>query len=110
MRIPGLVWWTLPLCLVAGSAFAQEKKSTTGTKAPTQKSEKKTDQLDINSASKDELKALPGIDTPVLYDTPRAQSNYARRGDASGMGAVYDRPAQKHGLRGEAVWVERTGL
>jgi DNA uptake protein ComE-like DNA-binding protein len=51
----------LTLCLVAGAAFAQEKKSTTGAKADTQKSEKKTDQIDINSASKQELMTLPGI-------------------------------------------------
>jgi competence protein ComEA len=54
---------------VAGSVFGQTKSSqttsksaqTTPKKSDTQKSEKKAAQLDINSASKQELMTLPGI-------------------------------------------------
>jgi competence protein ComEA len=57
------------LCFVTGSVFGQTKSSqttsksaqTTQKKADTQKSEKKAAQLDINSASKQELMTLPGI-------------------------------------------------
>ena len=47
--------------LVASSGFAQEKKGTAGNKTEAQKTEKKGGQIDINSASKQELMALPGI-------------------------------------------------
>jgi DNA uptake protein ComE-like DNA-binding protein len=47
--------------LVAGSGYAQEKKATAGSKTEAQKTEKKGGQIDINSASKQELMALPGI-------------------------------------------------
>jgi len=49
------------ISLIAGSGFAQEKKGTTGKKTEAQKTEKKGGQLDINTASKQELMALPGI-------------------------------------------------
>jgi DNA uptake protein ComE-like DNA-binding protein len=54
----------LTLCLAAGSAFAQDKKATTGAQAApqkTEKAEKKTDLIDINSATKQQLMTLPGI-------------------------------------------------
>ena len=49
------------ILLVAGSGFAQEKKGAAGNKAEAQKTEKKGGQVDINSATKQELMALPGI-------------------------------------------------
>jgi competence protein ComEA len=49
------------ISLMAGSGFAQEKKGTTGQKTEAQKTEKKGGQIDINTASKQELMALPGI-------------------------------------------------
>jgi len=49
------------ILLVAGSGLAQDKKGTAGKKTDTQKTEKKGGQVDINSASKQELMALPGI-------------------------------------------------
>src|SRR5437879_8385583 len=57
------------ICLVSGSAFAQAKDSgkkaapTASAKAQTaeKKAESKTALVDINSASKQELMALPGI-------------------------------------------------
>ena len=52
------------VALIAGSGFAQEKKGTTATgkKTEAQKTEKKGGgQVDINTASKQELMALPGI-------------------------------------------------
>jgi DNA uptake protein ComE-like DNA-binding protein len=56
-------------CFVTGSVFGQTKSSqttsksaqTTPKKADTQKSEKKAAQIDINSASKQELMTIPGI-------------------------------------------------
>jgi DNA uptake protein ComE-like DNA-binding protein len=51
----------LMISLVAGSGFAQEKKGTAGQKSQAQKTEKKGDQIDINSASKQDLMTLPGI-------------------------------------------------
>ena len=52
----------LMISLIAGSGFAQEKKGTTGNKTDAQKTEKKAaGQIDINSASKQELMTLPGI-------------------------------------------------
>jgi len=56
-------------CFVTGSVFGQTKSSqttsksaqTTQKKSDTQKSEKKAAQLDINSASKQDLMTLPGI-------------------------------------------------
>ena len=51
----------LTLCLVAGAAFAQEKKAPSSTKADSQKTEQKADLIDINSASKQQLMTLPGI-------------------------------------------------
>jgi DNA uptake protein ComE-like DNA-binding protein len=50
----------LTVLLLAGSGFAQGTKAG-GTKADQQKTEKKTDQIDLNSASKQELMTLPGI-------------------------------------------------
>lgn len=50
----------LTVLLLAGSGFAQGTKAS-GTKADQQKTEKKTDQIDLNSASKQELMTLPGI-------------------------------------------------
>jgi DNA uptake protein ComE-like DNA-binding protein len=50
----------LMISLIAGSGFAQEKKGTTG-KTEAQKTEKKGGQIDINSASKQDLMTLPGI-------------------------------------------------
>src|SRR5207244_6820 len=53
------------VCLLAGSAFAQEKKA--GKKAEPQKSEKaaksekKADLIDMNSASKQQLMTLSGV-------------------------------------------------
>src|SRR5437660_11954600 len=56
------------ICLVSGSAFGQAKdtgKKTTPPAASSQKAEKKaekkTEVIDINSASKRELMSLPGI-------------------------------------------------
>ena len=54
-----LVVLFLMFLLMAGSGFAQEKKTTTQTQ--TQTTQKKTDLLDINSASKQDLMQLPGI-------------------------------------------------
>jgi DNA uptake protein ComE-like DNA-binding protein len=51
----------LTLCLVAGAAFAQEKKAQSGTKADSQKTEQKADLIDINSATKQQLMTLSGI-------------------------------------------------
>ena len=51
----------LLISLVAGSGFAQEKKGTSSQKTEAQKSEKKGGQIDINSASKQDLMTLPGI-------------------------------------------------
>jgi len=48
------------LLLIASSGLAQTSKATGG-KADTQKAAKKADLVDINSASKQELMALPGI-------------------------------------------------
>ena len=50
----------LTVLLFTGSGLAQATKST-GTKADQQKTEKKADLVDINSATKQELMALPGI-------------------------------------------------
>jgi competence protein ComEA len=50
----------LMISLVAGSGFAQDKKGTTG-KTTTAQTEKKGTQIDINSASKQDLMTLPGI-------------------------------------------------
>lgn len=53
----------LTILLLAGSGLAQDKK-TSGKKAEPQKTEsaaKKTDLMDINSATKQELMTLPGI-------------------------------------------------
>ncbi len=50
----------LMFLLVAGSGFAQDKKAAGKTTQP-QATEKKTDLLDINSASKQDLMQLPGI-------------------------------------------------
>ena len=53
----------LSILLIASSGLAQEKKSSTGANkagAQAQKTQK-TELLDINSATKDQLKALPGI-------------------------------------------------
>src|SRR4051794_37627103 len=47
------------VCLAAGSTFAQTKKAAPAVKA--QKSEKKTDLIDLNSASKQELMTLSGV-------------------------------------------------
>jgi competence protein ComEA len=59
------------LMLAAGAAFAQKAETPKATPAapapaaapaaPAAKTEAKKDPLDINTASKDELKALPGI-------------------------------------------------
>jgi len=46
--------------LVSGSGFAQDKKTAGKTNQP-QAAEKKTDLVDINSASKQDLMQLPGI-------------------------------------------------
>jgi competence protein ComEA len=46
----------LMFLLVAGSGYAQDKKTTQA-----QTTEKKTDLVDINSASKQDLMQLPGI-------------------------------------------------
>jgi competence protein ComEA len=52
----------LMIALVAGSGFAQDKKATTGkTTTQAQKTEKKGAQIDINTASKQDLMTLPGI-------------------------------------------------
>jgi competence protein ComEA len=51
----------LTLCLVAGAAFAQEKKTQSGKKADSQNTQQKADLIDINSASKQQLMTLPGI-------------------------------------------------
>ena len=51
----------LLISLVAGSGFAQEKKGTSGQKTESQKTEKKGGQIDINTASKQDLMTLPGI-------------------------------------------------
>jgi DNA uptake protein ComE-like DNA-binding protein len=52
----------LLISLVAGSGFAQDTKGTTGKKTEAQKTEKKAGgQIDINSASKQDLMTLPGI-------------------------------------------------
>src|SRR6516162_7583995 len=50
----------LTVLLLAGSGFSQGNKAS-GTKADKQKSEQKADLIDLNSASKQELMALPGI-------------------------------------------------
>jgi DNA uptake protein ComE-like DNA-binding protein len=50
----------LTVLLLAGSGFAQGNKAS-GTKADKQKTEQKADLVDLNSASKQELMALPGI-------------------------------------------------
>ena len=50
----------LTVLLFTGSGLAQATKST-GTKGDQQKTEKKADLVDINSATKQELMALPGI-------------------------------------------------
>ena len=50
----------LSILLIAASGFAQASKST-GTKADSQKTEKNAALIDLNSASKQELMALPGI-------------------------------------------------
>src|SRR5215469_3295194 len=50
----------LMFLLVAGSGFAQDKKAGGKTTQP-QAAEKKTDLVDINSASKQDLMQLPGI-------------------------------------------------
>ena len=50
----------LTVLLLAGSGLAQGNKAT-GTKGDEQKTEKKTGQVDLNSASKQELMELPGI-------------------------------------------------
>ena len=57
--------WSLLVCALlvlayAGSAGAQAKKEAPAQKS-TQKSAEKTQLIDINSASKDELKALQGV-------------------------------------------------
>src|SRR5262245_35905726 len=52
------------LCLVSTSTFAQTKAPSTKAQPATkqsQKAEKKTDLLDINSATKQQLMTLPGI-------------------------------------------------
>jgi competence protein ComEA len=54
-----LVVLFLMFLLMTGSGFAQEKKTTTQTQ--TQSTQKKTDLVDINSASKQDLMQLPGI-------------------------------------------------
>ena len=56
-------WFVLVLLitLVAGSGFAQDKKGTTGKTTAAQKTEKKAAQIDINTASKQDLMTLPGI-------------------------------------------------
>jgi DNA uptake protein ComE-like DNA-binding protein len=52
----------LMISLVAASGFAQEKKGTTGKTTTAQKTEKKAaGQIDINTASKQDLMTLPGI-------------------------------------------------
>ena len=51
----------LMISLVAGSGLAQEKKGTAGQKTEAQKTEKKGGQIDINTASKQDLMTLPGI-------------------------------------------------
>jgi competence protein ComEA len=53
----------LLISLVAGSVFAQDKKGTTGktTATAAQKTEKKGGQIDINTATKQDLMTLPGI-------------------------------------------------
>jgi len=50
----------LMFLLVAGSGFAQDKKAG-GKATQPQATEKKTDLVDINSASKQDLMQLPGI-------------------------------------------------
>ena len=50
----------LMFLLVAGFGFAQDKKAAGKTTQP-QAAEKKTDLVDINSASKQDLMQLPGI-------------------------------------------------
>ena len=50
----------LSILLIAASGFAQASKWT-GTKSDSQKTEKKAALIDLNSASKQELMALPGI-------------------------------------------------
>ena len=49
----------LTVLLLAGSGFAQATKG--GAKADQKKTEKQTNLIDLNSASKQELMALPGI-------------------------------------------------
>ena len=51
----------LMISLVAGSGFAQDKKGPTGKASAAQKTEKKGGQIDINTASKQDLMTLPGI-------------------------------------------------
>ena len=51
----------LMLLLVAGSALAQDKKAAGKATQPQTSAEKKTEPVDINSASKQDLMQLPGI-------------------------------------------------
>ena len=51
----------LMFLLVAGSGFAQDKKAAGKTTQPQTSAEKKTEPVDINSASKQDLMQLPGI-------------------------------------------------
>ena len=70
--VVGLLVLFVSVCLVSGSAFGQAKDTgkkgtspaASSQKAPSQKAEKKaekTEIIDINSASKQELMSLPGI-------------------------------------------------
>src|SRR3954468_4854654 len=54
-----LVVLLVTVCLASASTFAQTKKAAPAAKA--QKSEKKADLIDINSASKQELMTLSGV-------------------------------------------------